>query len=96
MATAYEAVVRFYIEDVAVGDDEAVTQRLRTALPAQAVAAVARVDGELAADVRLLLDGNDSSQVQLRARDLCAAALEDAGLADRVGALADIDVRASS
>jgi hypothetical protein len=96
MATAYEAVVRFYVEGVAAGDDEAVTQRLRAALPAGAVVALARVDDDLAADIRLLLDGNDASEVQIEARDLCFAALERAGLTDRVGDIADVDVRASS
>lgn len=96
MATAYEAVVRFYVEGVTAGDDEAVTQRLRAALPAPAVVAVARVDDDLAADIRLLLDGDDASQVQIEARDLCFAALERAGLTDRVGDIADVDVRASS
>ena len=96
MSTAYEAVVRFYVENVAPADDSAVTERLRAALPAAGRVELARVEGELAADVRLLVEGNDASEVQLRARDLCETALRDAGLRGQVGELADIDVRASS
>ena len=96
MATSYEAVVRFFVEGIDRDDDTSVGGRLRAAFHQPVKVQVGRVSGELAADIRLLIDGSDASEVQLRARQLCQAALEESGLADHVGDLVDVDVRTSS
>lgn len=95
MATSYEAVVRFVIADAA-DDADAVAERINAELPTPTVVTFERVARDLAADVRMLLDANDASQVQLDARQRCRQALERAGLADRVPEITDVDVRAGS
>ena len=95
MATSYEAVVRFVLADAA-DDAGTVAERINAVLPSPAVVSFARVGRDLAADVRLLLDANDASEVQIAARERCQEALERSGLADRVPELTDIDVRTSS
>ena len=95
MATSYEAVVRFVIADAA-DDADAVAERINAVLPSPAVVTFARVARDLAADVRMLIDANDASQVQISARERCTEALARAGLTDQVPDLTDVDVRASS
>jgi hypothetical protein len=95
VATSYEAVVRFVIADAA-DDADAVAERIHAELPTPTVVTFERVARDLAADVRMLVDANDASQVQLAARERCQEALERAGLAGRVPELTDVDVRTSS
>jgi hypothetical protein len=96
MATSYEAIVRFEVPDVGPGQESDLLQALRLQLPPPAVAELVRTDGGVLAEVRLLLDANDASQVQRAARQRCQDALRESGLAGRVGVIEDVDVRAST
>jgi hypothetical protein len=97
VATAYEAIVRVRTRDVSREREEGVLRLLRQGLPAEAMLETRRdPDDRLHLMIQLALDGADASDVQLRAHDLAAAALQHAGLAEEGFALDDISVRSSS
>jgi hypothetical protein len=97
VATAYEAVVRVRPHDVSAEREEGVLTLLRQQLPTHALVEGRRgTDDRLLIMIRLPLDGADASDVQLRAHDLAAAALQHAGLAEESYGLDDISVRSSS
>jgi hypothetical protein len=96
MATGYEAVAHLRVTDVPPGEDAEVVRRLTRGFRVPVTTATAREDDDLVVTVSVRLVGADSSQVQLRAQELCRTAAREAGLDQQVRSFDDIGVRSGS
>lgn len=96
MATGYEAIVRARAEGVPAIREHGIRGLLRQELPAEAIIEQQRDGGDgLMWTVRFMLEGEDASQAQVRARELTQQALQHAGLAEEAVVLDDAAVKST-
>jgi hypothetical protein len=97
MATSYRAIVRLAPVEVSPERERPVLDLFAEDLPDGVETRTERDDaGRLLITVSMLIDAEDSSEVQVQARDQVSAAADRAGLTQEAALLDDVEVRTAS
>lgn len=92
MATPYEVVTEINLRPVSAAERAGVLVALVSRLPGAQVSVNDEWTDELVVSVRLEMIEDDASTAQIKAVDICQAAIADVGLGGRAAALTDVRV----
>jgi hypothetical protein len=92
MGTPYEVVTEITLHSVSTAERTGVLAALVPRLPGAQVSVNDERTDELVVTVRLEMVEDDASTAQIKAVDICQAAIADAGLGGRAAALTDVRV----
>jgi hypothetical protein len=92
MATPYDVVTEITLHPVSTAERADVLAALGSRLPAAQLTANDQRTDTLVVSVRLEMVEDDASTAQIKAVDICQAAIPDAGLAGRAAAFTDARV----